>query len=210
MRCFLIDESDIGNCSTGNCFNNHKNCEYEMIKMFTSDKTIDGDKLQEYFFETEKKYDVFISHFSQEKDKAMQLKNFLEENCKVKAFVDSDVWGNYREILSYIEEEFEAGNKEYLLANLHIMLQSSLRKMIESAKYFIFIDSITHCENNIIYSPWVYYELQEAYEKIYYKTQLSMENFTESLDMSIKRDISRFTDIFQKVEDINFFKKTIK
>ncbi|EHL3375539.1 hypothetical protein SLK76_000251 [Campylobacter jejuni] len=215
MQCFLIDELNIKESVYDQFLDKHdrkssNNYNYEAIKIFSDNNTIDGDKLQEYFFGTEKKYDVFISHFSQEKDKAIQLKNFLKEKCKVNAFVDSYVWGNYREILRYIKKELKADNEEYLLANLHIMIQSSLRNIIESARYFIFIDNKEHCNNNTIYSPWVYYELQEANRKHSDEINLSMENLCESLYMSIKRDIRPFLKFFKTVNDISDFKSLIK
>ncbi|EOH9807440.1 hypothetical protein ACME6S_001656, partial [Campylobacter jejuni] len=104
----------------------------------------------------------------------------------------------------------KADNEEYLLANLHIMLQSSLRNIIESARYFIFIDNKEHCNNNTIYSPWVYYELQEANRKHSDEINLSMENLCESLYMSIKRDIRPFLKFFKTVNDISDFKSLIK
>lgn len=215
MQCFLIDEPNIKESEYDQFLDKHdhegsNNYNYGAIKIFSDNNTIDGDKLQEYFFGTEKKYDVFISHFSQEKDKAIQLKKFLEEECKVNAFVDSYVWGNYKEILSYIKKELEADNEEYLLANLHIMLQSSLRNIIESARYFIFINSKEHCNNNTIYSPWVYYELQEANRKHSNETNLNMENLCESFDISIKRDVYSFLKKFTIVDDMLYFKRHIK
>lgn len=215
MKCFLINKPNDKKILFSQFLDkldheSSNNYNYAIIKIFSDNNTIDGDKLQEYFFGTEKKYDVFISHFSQEKDKAIQLKNFLEKECKVSAFVDSYVWGNYREILRYIKKKLKADNEEYLLANLHIMLQTSLRKIIKSARYFIFINNKEHCDNNIIYSPWVYYELQEAYEKCSNKI-IGMENLCESSkDISIKRDIHLFLEIFETVNNISDFKSLIE
>ncbi|ENS1282171.1 hypothetical protein ACGLPM_000983 [Campylobacter jejuni] len=66
MQCFLINELNIKESVYDRFLDKHdrkssNNYNYEAIKIFSDNNTIDGDKLQEYFFGTEKNM-MFLYH----------------------------------------------------------------------------------------------------------------------------------------------------
>lgn len=171
-------------------------------------KAIDGDKIQEYFF-NKGKYDIFLSHSSQDIEEVKKLQQYLE-NKNFKVFVDSMVWGNYKEIFKKIEQEFkkmEDNENEYVFAHLHIMLLSALENVIKNTNYFIFIDSKSSIDitNDItkIYSPWIFYELNVA-NNYYSPISIHTESLTEGI--TIGRNVSSFIGNFKSITAEKFKK----
>lgn len=169
----------------GYCFDYNEILEFVDKKT----KTVNGDKIQEYFFNQTEKYDVFLSHSSQDIQEVTKLQKYLECEKRFKVFVDSMVWGNYKEIFERIKQEFNAQNDEYMFAHLHIILLHSLANTIRNTKRFIFIQNQN--DSTKTYSPWIFHELYVANEcrhKII--STEDMDNLPESFNMPIERNIS--------------------
>lgn len=138
---------------------------------------IKGTKLQEEWFPSES-YDsgfsVFISHSHRDIDTAKNLAGFLREHYGIRSFIDSLYWGYANDLQKSLDDYYASymrdGKKYYdydkrnfLTANVHIMLSMALMKMMDACECLIFVDS----NNSLKYelnsketpSPWIYEEM---------------------------------------------------
>lgn len=135
---------------------------------------IDADQVQQSFFPTNAYYDVFISHSHQDLALAQKLALYLKQNMGVEAFIDSEVWGYYDDLLKYINDEYaqiQPGLYDYRAANINainisLMLSNALHDMIDKTECLFFLNtpnSINVGENIQIKntsSPWIYDEIK--------------------------------------------------
>ena len=70
--------------------------------LLTTDGIIDGKSLKELWF-PQGEYQIFLSHSSQDVDKARYLKRWFDKNCGLKCFIDADVWENAYELLRELD-----------------------------------------------------------------------------------------------------------
>lgn len=145
----------------------------------------DGEIVEDDFFPNDMKFDVFISHFHKDHRTAEKLALYLEENLGLKVFLDFQYWGWYTELLSEIDEEYNASENYFFhrfpkgqLLNyekctfsssvMHLMLAVALAKMIQNTGCVFFLhseqDRVTNnygkrLDEIELGSPWVYYEL---------------------------------------------------
>lgn len=100
------------------------------------------------------------------------------EEIGLKSFVDSCVWGHADELLRKVDDKFciPKGWSTYsyplrnrTTANIHMILNSALHRMIDRSELFVFLDSknsvrIDEYVNNTehLSSPWIYSELMFA------------------------------------------------
>lgn len=163
---------------------NENNKYQELIRYFFNiykeDEMISADKIiLEYY--SQQKYDVFISYSSKDIDDARCLKNFINNELKLKCFLDCDVWGNAYEIMSIIDSKFNRVNESNFLyeyegvqqvsINVSMMLTTALTHMLEKCSVVIFIESENSISNidgrekgkfeirDKTYSPWLYHEI---------------------------------------------------
>ena len=138
---------------------------------------IKGTKLQEEWFPSES-YDslfkVFISHSHKDIDTVKNLAGFLKEHYGIRSFIDSLYWGYVNDLQKSLDDYYASyfydGSKYYdydkrnfLTANVHIMLSMALMKMMDACECLIFVDS----DNSLKYelndnetpSPWIYEEM---------------------------------------------------
>lgn len=138
---------------------------------------IKGTKLQEEWFPSDSynsKFQVFISHSHKDDDTVKKLAGFLEKHYGIKSFIDSIYWRYVNDLQKSIDDYyalFERDGKKYydydkrnfLTANVHIMLSMALMKMMDACECLIFVDS----ENSLKYekdaketpSSWIYEEM---------------------------------------------------
>lgn len=138
--------------------------------------TISAVELEEEWF-PEIRADIFICHSHKDKNLAISLSNWLQENFGLSAFVDSSVWGCSDELLKSIDDCYcrtSDGYYDYLTRNsstshVHMLLATALYKMINKTECLMFLNtpnSIT--PDNIIsqtaetLSPWIFYETLAA------------------------------------------------
>lgn len=147
----------------------------------------DGTKMQEALFPQISQTSIFLSHSYSDVGMALAIKNRIESKCKnTKVFIDSLYWGSVYKAQEYIERKFDCDTGS-ILKYLHIMITTAIAQMIQSSKYFLFLESENsisdmqsfnpNAKTNAIYasllknphnkrkntqSPWIYYELQIA------------------------------------------------
>lgn len=138
---------------------------------------IDGTKLQEEWFPSEfneSQFKVFISHSHKDEVTVKKLAGFLKERYGISSFIDSLYWGYVNDLQQSLDDyyaSFERDGKKYydydkrnfLTANVHIMLSMALMKMMDACECLIFVDS----DNSLRYSKgetstpssWIYEEM---------------------------------------------------
>lgn len=138
------------------------------------DGRIDGSAMMSDWFPAVSSH-VFLSHSSADKKLAIAFSQWLFENFKIKAFIDSTVWGYADNLLEIIDDTFawrpDKNDYNYDLRNrttafVHNLLSASLSNMIDKCECLMFLNS----PNSIIpdpyreetASPWIFYELQQS------------------------------------------------
>lgn len=145
----------------------------------------DGNKVEDKFFPTDMRFDVFISHFHRDEQLARKLAAYLQQTFGLEVFLDFQYWGCYKSLLAEIDRNWnydenyaEHGFKKGELLNhpkctfsasvMHMMLGVALARMIQSTECVIFVHSenekLTDSYKNELDeielgSPWVYHEL---------------------------------------------------
>lgn len=138
-----------------------------------SDGSIDGAKMEAEWF-PQIKADVFVSHAHKDFERAICFAGYLRKKYKLTAFVDSCVWHNGDEMLkiidgteSWVEARgfYDYGRRNYTTSHVHMMLASSLLKLIDKTECFFFIKT-EHSSSATVQktvteteSPWIYGEL---------------------------------------------------
>lgn len=135
---------------------------------------------------------VFISHSHKDEDFAIQLAGWLRKKCQIESFVDSMVWDYVGDLLDEIEQEYDQlrRNQHQNAANVYMILQGALAKMIAKSKCLIFINtpksiSTTAIDNDKTESPWIYNELLMA--NLFSQIRWSqIQTFSESQELKVE------------------------
>lgn len=186
---------------------------FRIFADYKKEKVLDGAVVSQLFFPTtlSKKFKVFISHSSEDKDDVRILAKFLETN-RINCFVDWMVWENVYELQKGMDKNMCLKTKEngdqyydynlrnYTTAHTHAMLSMALLDMIEKCDIFLFVSS----ENSTLpsanftdvktLSPWIYEEISYINHMIPIKRGLFSEG-TTSIKISHPLDLSRFTTL---------------
>ena len=141
--------------------------------ILNKDNFLNATEIQKHLF-PEVKADIFLSHAHADEDKVISLAVSLE-NMGFKVFVDSCVWDNAFDLLKEIDEKhckfknsetYNYQKRNFSTANVYMILNAALHRMIEKSELFIFLgtensltveDSIENQE--FLKSPWVFSEL---------------------------------------------------
>ncbi|WRC08436.1 toll/interleukin-1 receptor domain-containing protein [Helicobacter pylori] len=106
---------------------------------------------------------VFLSHSHADINKALEVKNYLENQTKRKVFIDSLFWDYKDDVLNELAEYDDISKIEDAFT---LILRESLQDMIEKCPYFVFLQSNNGVSNQglsrITYSAWIYEELKIA------------------------------------------------
>ncbi|KHL87784.1 TIR domain protein [Helicobacter pylori] len=106
---------------------------------------------------------VFLSHSHADKNKALEVKDYLENQTKRKVFIDSLFWDYKDDVLNKLAEYDDISGIEDVFT---LILRESLEDMIEKCPYFVFLQSKNSVSNQglsrITYSAWIYEELKIA------------------------------------------------
>ncbi|MCQ2785268.1 toll/interleukin-1 receptor domain-containing protein [Helicobacter pylori] len=144
---------------------------------------------------------VFLSHSHADKDKALEVKDYLENQTKRKVFIDSLFWDYKDDVLNKLAKYDDISKIEDAFT---LILRESLQDMIEKCPYFVFLQSknsvsnqgLSHNQNllKITYSAWIYEELRIAHS-ISSESRLTivMESF------QVSHDISPFLKSFETI-----------
>lgn len=116
--------------------------------------------------------DVFLSHSHKDLDIVKGLIGFFKKRFDIDVFVDSCIWGYCNDLIREIDDKycrkenlyFDYDKRNYSTAHVHMMLSSSLNKMIDKSECIIFLESINSLDvkeiiENGTSSPWIYSEL---------------------------------------------------
>ncbi|WRD02643.1 TIR domain protein [Helicobacter pylori] len=133
------------------------------------DIILNHGELQEAFFSPFKPQlknaQVFLSHSHADKNKALEVKNYLEEYLDAECvFIDSLFWDYKDDVLNKLAEYDDISGIEDVFT---LILRESLECMIKKCPCFVFLQSKNSVSLNqdllkITYSAWIYEELKIA------------------------------------------------
>ncbi|GAA7999785.1 toll/interleukin-1 receptor domain-containing protein [Helicobacter pylori] len=141
----------------------------EGTKHSNDDIILNHNKIKEAFFSPFepqlKDAKVFLSHSHADKNKALKVKNYLEEDLDAECvFIDSLFW-DYKD--NIMKEMSKYDNTSKIEDAFTLILRESLQDMIEKCPYFVFLkskNSVSDQElSRITYSAWIYEELKIAH-----------------------------------------------
>lgn len=173
-----------------------------MVGKFKGKDVIDAEQLADHLFPAQKSH-VFLSHSRIDDYAAIELAVALKDKG-LDVFVDSCVWGYFRDLLDKLNEVYadpvpQDGRIIYdhrkatdLTAAVHMMLAGALQAMIDRSELFIFLNT----ENSIplksyagvdrTFSPWIYSELQFS-SQVRSKTPARRKMLMDSVSVEKKR-----------------------
>ena len=181
-----------------------------------SNEIFSADKIQEKLFPEIKDNDVFLSHAHADEEEIIKLAIYLEK-YGLNVFVDSLVWGNAHDLLRAIDNEYcwQKSSKTYnynqrnhTTANVYMILNTALHKMIDQSELFLFLGSETAVKvkdvvinspnKESVRSPWIYSELMfanQVHRREKNRIQVAMESHTAS-----RIDIATDGDLLKLIE----------
>ncbi|GAA8355502.1 toll/interleukin-1 receptor domain-containing protein [Helicobacter pylori] len=155
-------------------------------------------ELQEAFFNPFKpqlkNVQVFLSHSHADRNKALEVKDYLENQTKRKVSIDSLFWYYKDDVLNELAEYDDISKIEDAFT---LILRESLQDMIEKCPYFVFLQSKNSVSNQglsrITYSAWIYEELKIAH---------SISTISESHLIPMMESMQVFHDISPFLENL--------
>ncbi|GAA9411245.1 toll/interleukin-1 receptor domain-containing protein [Helicobacter pylori] len=218
MKAFVVDldssKNQIMLKSSVRSFNNqaHQINEaaekiHELIKNapYSNDNIVlKRNEIKEAFFSPFKPQlknaQVFLSHSHADRNKALEVKNYLESQTKRKVFIDSLFWDYKDDVLNKLARYDDISKIEDAFT---LILRESLQDMIEKFPYFVFLQSKNSVSNQglsrnqdllkITYSAWIYEELKIAHSISESRPIPMMES------MQVFHDISPFLKSFETI-----------
>ncbi len=163
------------------------------------DIILNHNKIKEAFFSPFKPQlknaQVFLSHSHADKNKALKVKNYLEEDLDTECvFIDSLFWDYKDDVLNKLAEYDDTSK---IKDTFTLILRESLQNMIEKCPYFVFLQSNNSVSNQglscITYSAWIYEELKIAHSISESRPIPMMES------MQVFHDISPFLESFETI-----------
>ncbi|GAA7241607.1 toll/interleukin-1 receptor domain-containing protein [Helicobacter pylori] len=143
---------------------------------------------------------VFLSHSHVDINKALEVKDYLENQTKRKVFMDSLFWDYKDDVLNKLARYDDISKIEDAFT---LILRESLQDMIEKCPYFVFLQSKNSVSNQglsrnqdllkITYSAWIYEELKIAHSISESRPIPMMES------MQVFHDISPFLKSFETI-----------
>ncbi|GAA8511242.1 toll/interleukin-1 receptor domain-containing protein [Helicobacter pylori] len=164
-------------------------------------------ELQEAFFSPFKPQlktvQVFLSHSHADKNKALEVKNYLESKTKRKVFIDSLFWDYKDNVLNKLAK-YDCISR--IKDAFTLILRESLQDMIEKCSYFVFLQSSNSVSNQglscnqdllkITYSAWIYEELKIAHSI----SAISESHLIPMMEsMQVFHDISPFLESLKTI-----------
>ncbi|MCQ2931637.1 toll/interleukin-1 receptor domain-containing protein [Helicobacter pylori] len=143
---------------------------------------------------------VFLSHSHADRNKALEVKDYLESQTKRKVFIDSLFWDYKDDVLNKLAKYDDISRIEDAFT---LILRESLEDMIKKCPYFVFLQSSNSVSNQwlsrnqdllkITHSAWIYEELKIAHSISESRPIPMMES------MQVFHDISPFLKSFETI-----------
>ncbi len=139
---------------------------------------------------------VFLSHSHADKNKALKVKGYLEEDLDAECvFIDSLFWDYKDDVLNKLAKYDDISRIEDAFT---LILRESLEYMIKKCPYFVFLQSKNSVSLNqdllgITHSAWIYEELKIAHSISESRPIPMMES------MQLFHDISLFLKSFETI-----------
>ncbi|WP_120851001.1 toll/interleukin-1 receptor domain-containing protein [Helicobacter pylori] len=170
-----------------------KNARYS-----NDDIVLKRNKIKEAFFNPFKPQlknaQVFLSHSHADRNKALEVKDYLESKTKRKVSIDSLFWDYKDDVLNELAEYDDISRIKDAFT---LILRESLQDMIEKCPYFVFLQSNNSVPNQglsrITYSAWIYEELKIAHSISESRLIPMMES------MQVFHDISPFLESLKTI-----------
>ncbi|GAA9089759.1 toll/interleukin-1 receptor domain-containing protein [Helicobacter pylori] len=171
----------------------------EGAKHPNDDTILNHSEIKEAFFSPFepqlKDAQVFLSHSHADKNKALKVKNYLEEDLDAECvFIDSLFWDYKDNVLNKLAKY---DNTSKIKDAFVLILRESLQDMIEKCPYFVFLQSNNSVSNQglsrITYSAWIYEELKIAHSIRESRLTPMMES------MQVFHDISPFLESLETI-----------
>ncbi|WP_120823634.1 toll/interleukin-1 receptor domain-containing protein [Helicobacter pylori] len=147
---------------------------------------------------------VFLSHSHADKNEALKVKGYLEEDLDAECvFIDSLFWDYKDDVLNKLAEyaEYDDNDISVIKDAFTLILRESLQDMIEKCPYFVFLQSKNSVPNQglsrITHSAWIYEELKIAHSISESRPIPMMKRIMES--MQVFHDISAFLESFETI-----------
>lgn len=181
---------------------------HELIKnarYSNDDIVLKRNEIKEAFFSPFKPQlknaQVFLSHSHADKNKALEVKNYLEEYLDAECvFIDSLFWDYKDDVLNKLAKHDDISRIKDAFT---LILRESLEDMIKKCPYFVFLQSKNSVSNQglshnqdllkITYSAWIYEELKIAHSISESRPIPMMES------MQVFHDISPFLKSFETI-----------
>ncbi|WP_154442608.1 toll/interleukin-1 receptor domain-containing protein [Helicobacter pylori] len=173
----------------------------EGAKHSNDDIILNHNKIKEAFFSPFepqlKDAKVFLSHSHADKNKALKVKNYLEEDLDAECiFIDSLFWDYKNNVLKEMKKHHIDISK--IEDAFTLILRESLQDMIEKCPYFVFLQSNNSVSFNqdlscTTYSAWIYEELKIAHSIRESRLTPMMES------MQVFHDISPFLESLETI-----------
>ncbi|MGL2909461.1 TIR domain protein [Helicobacter pylori] len=168
------------------------------------DIVLNHNRIKEAFFSPFKPQlknaQVFLSHSHADKNKALEVKYYLESQTKRKVFIDSLFW-DYKDDVSNELAKYDDISR--IKDAFTLILRESLQDMIEKCPYFVFLQSSNSVSNQglsrnqdllkITYSAWIYEELRIAH---------SISTISESRPIPMMESMQVFHDVSPFLESL--------
>ncbi len=167
------------------------------------DIVLNHNEIKEAFFSPFKPQlktaQVFLSHSHADKNKALEVKSYLESQTKRKVFIDSLFWDYKDDVLNELAEHDDISKIKDAFT---LILRESLQDMIEKCPYFVFLQSKNSVSyqglSQITYSAWIYEELKIAHS--INESRLNESRPTPKMEsMQVFHEISPFLESFETI-----------
>ncbi|GAA7818421.1 hypothetical protein HpMS147_14440 [Helicobacter pylori] len=137
---------------------------------------------------------MFLSHSHADRNKALEVKNYLENQTKRKVFIDSLFWDYKDDALNKLAKYDDISRIKDAFT---LILRESLQDVIEKCPYFVFLKSSNSVSNQglsrITHSAWIYEELKIAHSISESRPIPMMES------MQVFHDVSPFLESFETI-----------
>ncbi|MUU33976.1 toll/interleukin-1 receptor domain-containing protein [Helicobacter pylori] len=177
---------------------------HELIKnaRYSNDNIVlNHNEIKEAFFSPFKPQlknaQVFLSHSHADRNKALEVKDYLENQTERKVFIDSLFWDYKDDVLNKLAKHDDISKIKDAFT---LILRESLQDMIEKCPYFVFLQSKNSVSNQglsrITYSAWIYEELKIAHSI----STISESHLIPMMEsMQVFHDISPFLKSFETI-----------